>query len=99
MTFLSDKGIVHRDLAARNILLTDDLEVKIADFGMARDVGSTESYHTDSDDMLPVRWMALEALQVGTYSSSSDVWSFGVVVWEIFSIGGRPYSGISNKGK
>ena len=97
MSFLSDQGIIHRDLAARNVLLTDNLVVKIADFGKARSVGTTDSYQTDSDDVVAVKWMALESLQLGTYTSSSDVWSFGVAAWEIFSMGARPYGGIPNR--
>ena len=97
MGFLSSQNVVHRDLSARNILVGKNMQMKIADFGMARDVAQSDNeYQMESDDIVPVRWMALESLQLGTYTSSSDVWSFGIVVWEIFTMGCRPYSGIHN---
>ena len=64
---------------------------------MARNMDAIGASKSDAEDIVPVRWMALESLQMGAYTSRSDVWSFGVVVWEIFSMGGRPYTGISNK--
>ena len=97
MIFLSGNGIIHRDLAARNILIGRNMEMKIADFGMARDVSDTEEeYNKESDTAVPVRWTAPESLNMGTYTTSSDVWSFGVLMWEVFSMGHQPYGGISN---
>ena len=90
------QGIVHRDLAARNILVGEQLEMKVADFGMARDVAGTinNEYHKQTVGLVPVRWMAPESLRVGKYTSASDVWSQGVVLWELFSMGFKPYPGI-----
>jgi len=98
MTYLSQKHIVHRDLAARNCLLTRCGRVKISDFGLSRDTNDTDSYSytTRGVDALPVRWMAPEAFLDGLYSSSSDVWSFGVVVWEIFTDAVQPFFGLPN---
>jgi len=98
MNYLSLKHIVHRDLAARNCLLTSDGCVKISDFGLSRDTNQETcySYTTRGIDALPVRWMAPEAFLDGLYSSSSDVWSFGVVVWEIFTDAVQPFFGLPN---
>ena len=95
--FLSEQGVVHRDLSARNIFLTDVLQVKIGKFGSSCKVGSKGATKSDTDDITTVRWMSLESLQMGAFTSRSDVWSFGVVVWEMFTMGGRPYPGIPNK--
>ena len=98
MIFLSLNGIVHRDLAARNILIGSKLEMKIADFGLSRNITNMEGneYKKKSDTPLPVRWSPPEALLHGRYTSFSDVWSFGVVLWELFSMGLRPYAELSN---
>ena len=95
MVFLSANGIVHRDIAARNILVGNNMEMKIADFGMARNVTGNE-YNKESDTGIPVRWTPPEAMNRGTYSTSSDVWSYGILLWEIFSMGSQPYGGMSN---
>ncbi|PFX16936.1 Proto-oncogene tyrosine-protein kinase receptor Ret [Stylophora pistillata] len=96
MAYLANKGFVHRDLAARNILLGEDRVVKIADFGLLRHTYG-DIYEVKNTTKLPVKWMALESLHNGTYTSKSDVWSFGVLLWELCTMGGIPYPGISNR--
>ncbi|KAH0510829.1 Fibroblast growth factor receptor 3 [Microtus ochrogaster] len=86
--------LLRRDLAARNVLVTEDNVMKIADFGLARDVHNLECYKKTTDGRLPVKWMAPESLFDGVYTHQSDVWSFGVLLWEIFRLGGSPYPGI-----
>jgi serine/threonine protein kinase len=90
MIHLHADGIVHRDLAARNILLTKSMQPKITDFGLSRSVGEEDAGNTQSD-VGPVRWMAPEALSKRVFSKKSDVWSFGVLVWEVVTNGQLPY--------
>uniref|UniRef100_A0ABD2XMG2 Tyrosine-protein kinase receptor n=1 Tax=Trichogramma kaykai TaxID=54128 RepID=A0ABD2XMG2_9HYME len=97
MAYLSAKKFVHRDLAARNCMVATDLTVKIGDFGMTRDIYETDYYRKGSRGLLPVRWMAPESLQDGVFSSFSDVWSYGVVVWEMCTLASQPYQGLSNE--
>ncbi|XP_012935847.1 putative molluscan insulin-related peptide(s) receptor [Aplysia californica] len=97
MAYLADKKIVHRDLAARNCLVAKDLTVKIADFGMARDVYMTDYYRKDQRALLPVRWMAPESLHDGIFTTMSDIWSYGVVLWEMVTLAEQPYQGLSNE--
>lgn len=94
MAFLSEKKVVHRDLAARNVLVGSDYVIKIADFGLARDIYLTDFYLKESSGMLPVKWMAPESLFDKLYTVKSDVWSFGIVLWEICTMGGSPYPGL-----
>ena len=94
MEYLEQKRCVHRDLAARNILVASDYVMKIADFGLARDVQYIEYYRKTTDGRLPVKWMAIEALFDRVYTSQSDVWSFGVTMWEILTLGGNPYPSV-----
>ncbi|CAH3022247.1 unnamed protein product, partial [Porites evermanni] len=94
MLHLSSKRCVHRDLAARNVLLDENFVAMISDFGLSRDVYESGEYETLSGGMLPVRWMALESLEDYTYNTKTDVWSFGIVLWEIESRGLMPYSGL-----
>ncbi|KAH9489965.1 Tyrosine kinase receptor Cad96Ca [Bulinus truncatus] len=88
-------SIIHRDLAARNILVTDRGICKITDFGLARSIKGTDNYERISKGPLPVRWMAPEALVDRNHSSKSDVWAYGVVLWEIVTLGASPYPGLS----
>ncbi|XP_062503622.1 ephrin type-A receptor 4a-like isoform X2 [Corticium candelabrum] len=88
MEYLSRKSFVHRDLAARNILLNTELTCKIADFGMTRDV-SDDNYYVTKGGKVPMRWCAPETLNYKRYSSASDVWSYGVVLYEVWSVMGK----------
>ncbi|XP_046552241.1 tyrosine-protein kinase receptor Tie-1-like [Haliotis rubra] len=89
--------IIHRDVAARNVLLFDNLLCKVADLGLARHLSDSDGdvYETKSEGPLPVRWMAPESLRDRIYSYKSDVWSYGILLWEIVTLGGSPYQGRS----
>uniref|UniRef100_A0A914PLZ8 Protein kinase domain-containing protein n=1 Tax=Panagrolaimus davidi TaxID=227884 RepID=A0A914PLZ8_9BILA len=98
MMHISASGVVHNDLAARNILLNSLLEVKVADFGLASLLDEIQIYiATTSQKRLPLRWMAIEAMKDRIFSEASDVWSFGVLIWEIFNNGNVPYADIDGK--
>uniref|UniRef100_A0A674CJN5 Tyrosine-protein kinase receptor n=1 Tax=Salmo trutta TaxID=8032 RepID=A0A674CJN5_SALTR len=97
MSYLNANKFVHRDLAARNCMVADDYTVKIGDFGMTRDIYETDYYRKGGKGLLPVRWMSPESLKDGVFTTTSDVWSFGVVLWEIATLAEQPYQGMSNE--
>ena len=98
MGFLETNLIVHRDLAARNVLLTSEKQCKVADFGLSRNTAGKDYYRRNAASApIPVRWMALETLKFDISTVSSDCWSFGVLMWEMFTFGERPYAGLQNK--
>ncbi|XP_036211560.1 insulin-like growth factor 1 receptor isoform X1 [Myotis myotis] len=97
MAYLNANKFVHRDLAARNCMVAEDLTVKIGDFGMTRDIYETDYYRKGGKGLLPVRWMSPESLKDGVFTTHSDVWSFGVVLWEIATLAEQPYQGLSNE--
>ncbi|KAL9972286.1 hypothetical protein ACROYT_G018569 [Oculina patagonica] len=94
MAFLASKKCVHRDLAARNILVGDNYVMKIADFGLARDIYKDDLYVKKTQGLLPVKWMAPESLFDKVYTEKTDIWSFGILLWETFTLGGTPYPGL-----
>ncbi|XP_056896986.1 ephrin type-A receptor 2 isoform X1 [Takifugu flavidus] len=97
MKYLSDMSYVHRDLAARNILVNNTLECKVSDFGLSRVLeDDPEGTYTTSGGKIPIRWTAPEAIAYRKFTSASDVWSFGIVMWEVMAFGERPYWDMSN---
>uniref|UniRef100_A0A182QVV8 Tyrosine-protein kinase receptor n=1 Tax=Anopheles farauti TaxID=69004 RepID=A0A182QVV8_9DIPT len=98
--YMESKRFIHRDIAARNCLLSSKgpgRVVKIADFGMARDIYRSDYYRKGGKAMLPIKWMPPEAFLDGIFTSKTDVWSFGVLLWEVFSLGLMPYTGLPNR--
>lgn len=97
MAYLAQSKFIHRDLAARNCMLDHDLTVKVADFGLSRDIYERDYYSSDNKNTkLPVKWMAVESLEKGHYSSKTDVWSYGVLLWELLTRGVTPYPDVDN---
>uniref|UniRef100_A0A8C2ING8 receptor protein-tyrosine kinase n=1 Tax=Cyprinus carpio TaxID=7962 RepID=A0A8C2ING8_CYPCA len=97
MKYLSDMNYVHRDLAARNVLVNGNLECKVSDFGLSRVLEDyPEGTYTTTGGKIPIRWTAPEAIAYRKFTSASDVWSFGIVMWEVMSFGERPYWDMSN---
>ena len=105
MKYLADKRHVHRDLACRNCLVKScdreqtesGLVIKIGDFGMSHNLYNADYYRVKGSAILPVRWMSPEAIIYGKFSTESDIWSFGVVMWEVFSFAMQPHYGTSNE--
>ncbi|CAH7439633.1 Epha5 [Phodopus roborovskii] len=98
MRYLSDLGYIHRDLAARNVLVDGHLVCKVSDFGLSRALeDDPEAAYTTAGGKIPIRWTAPEAIAFRTFSSASDVWSFGVVMWEVLAYGERPYWNMTNQ--
>ncbi|XP_050983515.1 platelet-derived growth factor receptor beta [Labeo rohita] len=91
MEFLASKNCVHRDLAARNVLICEGKLAKICDFGLARDIMHDNNYISKGSTFLPLKWMAPESIFHNLYTTLSDVWSYGILLWEIFTLGGTPY--------
>ena len=95
MNYLSEKNFLHNDLSARNIFISENLTIKISNIARCR-----RKYHSNyyklANRLLPVRWMSIESLLNGIYSEMSDVWSFGVLLWEMFSYGIQPYQGYTS---
>ncbi|XP_053908710.1 ephrin type-B receptor 4-like [Cuculus canorus] len=101
MRYLAESGFVHRDLAARNILVDAQLVCKVSDFGLSRamddDSSADPTYTSSLGGKIPIRWTAPEAIAFRKFTSASDVWSFGIVMWEVMSFGERPYWDMSNQ--
>ncbi|XP_061318304.1 tyrosine-protein kinase receptor TYRO3 isoform X1 [Pezoporus flaviventris] len=96
MEYLSSKNFIHRDLAARNCMLDENMNVSVADFGLSKKIYSGDYYRQGCASKLPVKWLALESLADNLYTTHSDVWAFGVTMWEIVTRGQTPYAGIEN---
>ncbi|XP_065073901.1 vascular endothelial growth factor receptor 1 isoform X7 [Ochlerotatus camptorhynchus] len=94
MEYLASRKVLHGDLAARNILLCDDNVVKICDFGLARSMYKSENYKKKGEAPLPFKWLALECISDNVFGTYSDVWAYGIVLWEFFSLGRVPYPGM-----
>lgn len=95
MVYLEEQRFIHRDLAARNILLASKLQAKISDFGLSRVVNEEKDYYRASKGgRWPIKWYAPECVNFGTFSHAGDVWSYGVLLWEMYTKGKQPYEGM-----
>ncbi|GFY53851.1 tyrosine-protein kinase transmembrane receptor Ror2 [Trichonephila inaurata madagascariensis] len=97
MTYLSERKFVHRDLATRNCLVSEDMVVKISDFGLSQKIYTANYYKGNDHDAIPIRWMPLESILYNKFTVESDVWAYGVVLWEIFSFALQPYYGLTHE--
>ncbi|XP_033719290.1 ephrin type-A receptor 1 isoform X4 [Tursiops truncatus] len=97
MNYLSDHSYVHRDLAARNILVSQNLCCKVSDFGLTRLLDNFDGTYETQGGKIPIRWTAPEAIAHRIFTAASDVWSFGIVMWEVLSFGDKPYGEMSNQ--
>jgi len=98
MRYLESMHVVHRDLATRNCLVGENLTIKIADFGMARSLYSSDYYRIEGRFVLPIRWMAWECILLGKFTPKSDIWAFGVTLWEILtSARSQPFADMSDE--
>lgn len=95
MAHLEEKRLVHRDLAARNVLVQMPGCVKITDFGLTKLLDTNEDEYKAAGGKMPIKWLALECIQHRRFTHKSDVWAFGVTVWELLTYGGRPYENIA----
>lgn len=95
LDYISSNQLIHRDLAARNVLLDEQMVCKISDFGSREDVIEVRQYESKTKRRLPLRWMAPESLTMSEYSVQTDIWSFGILMWEIITLGSTPYPGLS----
>ncbi|XP_019715189.1 tyrosine-protein kinase receptor UFO-like, partial [Hippocampus comes] len=96
MEYLSNKNFIHRDLAARNCMLNENMNVCVADFGLSKKIYNGDYYRQGRISKMPVKWIAIESLADRVYTTKSDVWSFGVTMWEIATRGQTPYPGVEN---
>nr|XP_033203848.1 vascular endothelial growth factor receptor 1 isoform X1 [Bombus vancouverensis nearcticus] len=94
MEYLSQRKVLHGDLAARNILLAENNVVKICDFGLAKTMYKDNNYKKKGGGLLPIKWMAIESIRDRVFSTQSDIWSFGIVLWEFFTLAKTPYPGM-----
>ncbi|XP_029113698.1 receptor tyrosine-protein kinase erbB-4-like isoform X1 [Scleropages formosus] len=97
MMYLEERRLVHRDLAARNVLVKSPNHVKITDFGLARLLDADEKEYNADGGKMPIKWMALECIHYRKFTHQSDVWSYGVTIWELMTFGGKPYDGIPTR--
>uniref|UniRef100_A0A8D3DH62 receptor protein-tyrosine kinase n=1 Tax=Scophthalmus maximus TaxID=52904 RepID=A0A8D3DH62_SCOMX len=96
MEYLGSKNFIHRDLAARNCMLNENMNVCVADFGLSKKIYNGDYYRQGRISKMPVKWIAIESLADRVYTTKSDVWSFGVTMWEIATRGQTPYPGVEN---